>query len=251
MELPAVLQEIGLSQGESDVYLALLKLGEAPVSKIKEETRHHRTVIYDFIEHLITKNLASYVIRKNVRYYRAAEPSKLIEYLKEKQQLVDQALPSLESLSNYHKDEVVVQVFRGKGGLQSALNDVLSVADDEMLGLGVDEEFFENVLGRTWMEQFFRKEKELDLKERLLTFEEAPLTYDTHTTTYRVIPKEYFDPTAIFIYGNKVGIIIWEPLTVIQIECASLANSYRKNFEMLWTIAKPLNKAKQKKEKRV
>ena len=50
-----ILERAGLSKGEVEIYLALLKLGASLVSKIAQETGLHRTNIYDTLEKLKEK----------------------------------------------------------------------------------------------------------------------------------------------------------------------------------------------------
>jgi len=71
-----------------------------------------------------------------------------------------------------------------------------------------------------------------------LTSEKPKFIYKTKVITYRYIPKEYFNPTSTLVYGDRVALLIWEPLTVIMIKNKELADSYRKQFELLWKIAK-------------
>ena len=103
MEIKEVLDKVGLNEGEIKVYLALLKLGSVQVSKIKDETNLHRTTIYDFIEKLINKGLVGYVIKNNVKYYTASHPSKLIDFVKEKEENLKEILPNLIKLSEFKK----------------------------------------------------------------------------------------------------------------------------------------------------
>ncbi len=239
MDVVSILQEIGLSSGETSVYLALLKINSAPVSKIKEETTLHRTAIYDFINRLLNKGLVNYVVMNNVRHYKATDPIKLLDFLKEKEQQVQDILPSLQKMSKLEKDEVKVEVYKGKEGVKTFMNDVAR-QKQELLAFGIDESRFVDLLG-SFMDQYFRKEKEGGYNERVLTFEGAPFVYPYETAEYRFISKQYFNPTPTYVYANKVAILIWEPLMMIMIENASLADSYRKYFEILWSIAKKDN----------
>lgn len=77
-------------------------------------------------------------------------------------------------------------------------------------------------------------------KERILTSDEVVFTYESKydTATYRYLPKESFNPTPTYVWGDNVAILIWEPFTVIKIKNASLADSYAKYFEILWKGAK-------------
>ncbi len=240
MEVKKVLQESGLSDGETQVYLALLKLGSVPVSQVRGETNLHRTTIYDFLEKLLNKGLVNYLIKNNVKYYKATHPNKLLDFIKEKEENVKEILPELKELAEFKKEELKVEVYKGREGFKTLLNDMLREKEN-MIAFGIDEIKFKKKFP-ILLEQYFKKEEEKGLKERLLTSEETEFIYKKKTTTYRFIPKEYFNPTPTLVYGNRIVIIIWEPFTVIKIENSELADSYKKYFELLWKTAKKSRK---------
>ena len=223
MRTEDVLESIGLGEGERKVYLALLKLGSVPVQKLKEETNLHRTTIYDFIEKLLNKGLVNYVIQGGTKFFKATHPNKLLEYVREKEEGVQDILPELRKLAEFQKEKITVEVYKGPEGFKTALNDLLREKKD-YVGFGINESMFRERFG-TGMDQFFRKEKKLGIKERMLTYETAPFVYGYSHISYRYLPKESFNPTSTFVYGSKVGIIIWEPLTFIRIDNAQLADS--------------------------
>ena len=235
MELLKKLEKIGLSTGESKIYLALLRCGSVPVRKLKEETNLHRTTIYDFLEKLLNKGLITFVKRGKINYYNATNPEKLIDMLAEKQSVVNEILPLLKQCSLEQEHEISVEVFKGKEGIKTILNDILRTGKDYVI-LGVDERMFQEKLG-SFMDTFFRKEKEKGFKERILTSNEVTFTYPYETAFYRYLPKESFNPTPTYIWANNVGIVIWEPLSVIKIKSAALADSYSKYYEILWNTA--------------
>lgn len=236
METQQILKDIGLSDGEIKVYLALLKLGSVPISKIKEETNLHRTTIYDFVEKLLNKGLVSYVIKNNIKHYKATHPTKLLDFVKEKEENINGILPDLIKLTEFKKEEINVGIYKGVEGLKTILNDVLKTRQNIVI-FGIDEIKFKEKFP-ILIEQYFKREKEAGIKERLLASEDTNFVFDKETTAYRFIPEEFFNPTPTIVYGNKVIIIVWEPFTTILIENKELADSYKKYFEMLWGIAK-------------
>lgn len=242
MKLEKVLGELGLSKGEIKVYLALLKLGSSPVSEIKEETNLHRTTIYDFIEKLLNKGLINYIIKNNVKHYKATHPNKLIELVKEKEEHIQNILPKLIKLTEFKKEKLRVEVYKGKEGFKTVLNDVIRTKQ-EFTGFGIDETYFKEKFP-ILMEQHFKKAKKEGIKSRVLTSESTPFIFKTTTTKYRFIPGRFFNPTPTGVYGNKVIIMIIEPLTIIMIENSNLADSYRKYFNLIWGIAKRRPKIK-------
>ena len=236
MDVKTVLEGSGLSEGEIKVYLALLKLGSVPVSKIKEESNLHRTTIYDFLEKLLNKGLVNYVVKNNAKYYNATHPNKLLDFVKEKEENIKSILPALTKLMQLGKEELSVEVHKGVEGFKTHLNTVLKERKD-LIGFGIDETKYKEKFPFI-MEQFFKKQEKSGVKERILTSEKPKFIYKTKVITYRYIPKEYFNPTSTLVYGDRVALLIWEPLTVIMIKNKELADSYRKQFELLWKIAK-------------
>ena len=234
MEISAVLRDVGLSPGEAKVYLALLKLGAVPVHKIKEETGLHRTTIFDFLEKLLKKGLAGFVVKNNVNYYNAAHPDKLLAFVHEKEENVGEVLPRLLEVMKKREEGLNVEVYQGEEGFKTLLNDILRTKKD-FVAFGIDENKFKGMFP-ILMEQYFKKEEKAGIKERLLTSEEAGFVYKKKNISYRYIPGEYFSPTPTLAYGNKTASIIWEPFTIILIESRQLAESYKKHFELLWSI---------------
>ena len=63
------LENLGLSNVEAKVYLALLEVGSVVANKIAEQSGIHRRTVYDALETLIEKGLVSFVIEANKKYY--------------------------------------------------------------------------------------------------------------------------------------------------------------------------------------
>ena len=231
-----LLEDIGLSEGESKVYISLLKLGSSPVNKIKEDTKLHRTTIYDFIEKLLNKGLVNFIIKNNIRYYKATHPNKLLDLLKEKEENIKEIIPDLIKLNEFEKEDITVEIYKGKEGFKTILNLIIRERK-ELIGFGVDESQFEKIFSLE-IKQYFKKEKLAGIKERMLTVEGAKFIYKQSNIKYRYLPKEYFNPTPCFTFSDYACILIWEPLTTILIKNKNIADSYKKQFELLWKIAK-------------
>ena len=84
---------------------------------------------------------------------------------------------------------------------------------------------------------FFRKEAKLGAKEFSLTKEGATILYKYPHVRYRFLPDEYFSPNPIFLYGDRIAIVVWEPLNIVRIQSRDLADAWRKYFWLLWKIA--------------
>ncbi len=235
METEGVLKEFGLTNGEIKVYLSLLKLGPSTVNKIRQDTKIHRTTIYDFLERLINLGLASCLIRENAKCYQASNPDKFIDIEREKEEKIKRIIPSLKELSKIRDEDVSVKVYSGEEGVKNLLNDILEQKEN-LVAFGIDESKFQEKFPFL-MDNYFKKEQEIGTKERVLTKKRVSFTFQKENVEYRYIPEKYFNPTPTMIYGNKLAFVIWVPLTVVIIKNKDLAEGYKKHFEMLWRKA--------------
>ena len=79
------LELLGLSPRESAVYYALLKSGPTTTSRIIKDTGIPSSKIYDVLERLIQKGLASYILVSGKKEFRATNPNKLMEIIEKKE----------------------------------------------------------------------------------------------------------------------------------------------------------------------
>lgn len=235
MDKKEALKELGLSEGEATIYLALLRLGDCQVNKIKIETKMHRTTIYDFLDSLIKKGLVSYVVKNNVKFFIAAPPARLQNLLHEKEEHLKEVLPSLMRLAEIEKRSIKVEVYEGVEGFKTFVNRMLN-RRGELLGFGIDESQFESKFPHL-MKSYLAKEGRLGLTERLITRKGAKFIYKKKYMEYRYIDDKYFSPIPTITWDRFVISIIWDPLTIIFVENKDLADAYRKHFELLWKIA--------------
>src|SRR3989338_3370224 len=81
----SILKEIGLTDSEIKVYLALLELGSSTAGPIVEKSGVASSKIYEVLEKLMQKGLASFVIASGTKHFEAASPRRVEDYIREKQ----------------------------------------------------------------------------------------------------------------------------------------------------------------------
>jgi len=119
------LEELGLTHNESLVYQSLLKIGETKTGAIVKETGMHRVLIYDALESLIRKGLASYVIKENIKYFKASDPERILDFIKEKEEFAKKIIPELNLTKKENLSKQSVEIYEGIKGLKSVLNKML------------------------------------------------------------------------------------------------------------------------------
>ena len=91
----SALEELGLSEAEAKVYLALLETGSTLAGPIIKKTALHRGTTYQILQRLIEKGLVSYVIKSGKRYFEATDPKHFKTLLKEKEESSMRSSPRL------------------------------------------------------------------------------------------------------------------------------------------------------------
>ncbi|MDO8626933.1 MAG: helix-turn-helix domain-containing protein [Candidatus Diapherotrites archaeon] len=228
----STLTEIGLEEKEAKLYMALLKRGDAPASKIAEDLGLDRTTVYYLLLRMHEKGFVSYHTKNSVKVFSAINPEKINNLLIHKQKDFEKLLPELKKLSESTKEDVHVEVYKGKEGLNSIYREIINTGG-ELLSLGIDEKKFSEI-DNLHFQQYVKEVDSGRIKEKLITVEGATI-FGSNQSEYRFIPKEYFHNVPIAVFRNKVIMIIWEPvLTEIVIENKEAAESFRKHFNKLW-----------------
>ncbi|MBS3118081.1 hypothetical protein J4417_00170 [Candidatus Woesearchaeota archaeon] len=245
MEIKEILLGLGMTHNEVEVYLTLLKSGSLSVNDIGEKSGLHRQVCYDALERLLEKGFVSYVIQNSKKYFQALNPQRLLAYLEQKKEAVQQILPELLGFTSLPKEETAIEVIKGKNVIRTILQDVINTLkknNGELLMLGVEEsKFLEE--DKIAIQQYLRDLKRFNLKEKLLASSKAKLYFEGEQSEYRLIDAQYFNPNPLYIYNGKVVQVVWSnPNYAVMINNHEIYDSYKKHFEMLWEMAKPLKR---------
>src|SRR3990167_8478695 len=98
MEIAEILQKIGLSEKESQIYTALLETGPATVSDIFRRTGIHRPLIYKALPALFEKELVSVFPKGRQKRFVAESPEKLKNLLAKLSSDFESMIPELEQM---------------------------------------------------------------------------------------------------------------------------------------------------------
>src|SRR3989344_8689759 len=114
------LRELGLTEGEIKVYLALTELGESTSGPIVDKAGVSISKVYTILERLVKRGLVSHIVKNNTKYFSAANPDRLLYYLRQKEDLLKQQEKSLkETVDELMKKQgialtsEIVQVYEG------------------------------------------------------------------------------------------------------------------------------------------
>ena len=245
-DLKETLIQIGLTKGESQVYNALIELGQTTAGKIIKKSNIASSKVYDVLHKLQAKGLAGYIIKKNVKYYDATPPERLVNFLEEKKGKISQAqnkikeiIPLIKAKRNSQEERNNVTVYTGPQGPKIVLKETIEAGrrGEKLMGFGTDEDPYKDYLPAS-IEEHFKDQKKYKIKWYLL-FTKGEWSSSSPLAEIKYLPKGQAIPVRTMVYGNKVAIVDFEkPFTTIIIEKESIAKAYKKQFETLWKMAK-------------
>lgn len=230
-----ILQEIGLNEKESKIYLELLKQKSATASKIAKLTNINRTTAYLELEILMKRGLVNYTIKDSKRYYQPASPKKLIEILDTKKKKIKSILPQLESLHET-QEHFKVETYEEKEGLKTFYQDILNNAN-EVLAFGTTGLAFEIL--EFEFPHFIKDCKKKGIKARYISNKDAKKQLSKlpkQLVKIKYLDKKYTAKVTTLIYKNKVAIqsLQKNKIYITVTTDKNLYETYKNYFEFMW-----------------
>lgn len=146
-----------------------------------------------------------------------------------------------EALGVSLENILIVETFEGVNCIVNVLDDVYETLEEtggEVFISGIDERKFLEA-DREAITSHIKRLAECGVQERLLAREGDNFFFAGPQSIYRWVPENLFNPTPIYVYGDKIAMIVWgPPQQVIIIKNPALADAYRKQFLFIWEKAK-------------
>lgn len=229
------LKDLGLTDKETTVYLSLLMLGQSTVTAIAKKAQLNRVTTYDILESLKNKGYVSHVIISGIMFLEAADPSKFIDELKEKQEKLKQILPEMQSLKASLPKKPNIELYEELNGLKSIFNDILK-ENKETWFIGASQMigklkfYFPHFITQKRKQKMFSKVITTDCSSMRKYKRKAPAEF----ISMRFIPDK-IDVTKI-IYSNKLAYLTFKEKDSIGIlvENKNIADQERLLFELMW-----------------
>jgi len=239
-------QEIGLTENEAKVYIALLKIGNSTSSKIISEAKVSGGKIYETLDKLYQRGFVSISNINGVKHFQATNPEAIINYIGEqkdalvkKEEKFIEILPQLKSIqeSPIFSSETLI----GTRAIKSLVEELFSSAKEPIMAMGLrgdKEERYNNFWWHITKEQIEAKKK----KAKYLFVENKSGYYKKLSKLKHLQVKSLksVSPAAIDIIDNHVLILTYEEdeLHCVHIYNTPIAKSFKAFFENLWKQAK-------------
>ncbi len=247
MESGIALKKLGFSENEAKVYLALLSIGLTSAGAIIKKTKLHRMLVYEALDRLIDKHLASYVYIKNRKHFQASDPDILLDSMREQQILLQQVVPDLKALRKSSDEELEVKILYGHSGFVTNLDTLVRIVarHDKVLRIlgGASGDFFYEAVG-DWYKNYLAILKKYKVAKWQISPDSTSDAFKQkfareNNTKLKTLPVGLSSPTLTRITPEMVSIEIYtKEIVVIQIYNRAVAQGYIESFSLLWKQAK-------------
>jgi sugar-specific transcriptional regulator TrmB len=246
------LTNLGFSDKEASVYLALLELGPSTTTEISRKAGINRTTGYDILESLSNDGLVNPIGKTKTQKFVAENPDKVIIFLENKIKQGEERLknaynllPELFSIYNT-EEKPKVKYYEGIEKIKEIFNDTLT-ANIEIVGYAVGTDAFE-AIGEDYLRDYFKKRIVKNIKVRVIVPDDLDtlkvIAHDKKELRQSlIVPRDkFYFTTETNIYNNKILIISWKEKFAVLIESKEIADAQKKVFELAWLGAKSLSK---------
>jgi len=241
------LRKLGLTEGEIKVYIALVRLGETSSGPIVEQSGVSVSKVYTILDRLAQKGLAAHVLRQKTKYFRAADPQRLLSYLREQQDdlkhqetKLKTLVTELSPLTGTAFTGDMVQVYDGLRGIQTARERTLTIMKkgEQMWIVGIARTPYDRLT--PYFEEYHSRRCHKGIRCRYLYDEYARTPFGEKSATYPFSEVRYLPPSMIThawmeIYADTVTIGINKSSSFsVVIQNQEVADSFRIYAELLW-----------------
>jgi len=247
-EVTRDLMDLGLTHGEAKVYLALSELGSATVGPIVKKASVAYSNVYEILDRLIKKGLATFIIKNKTKYFQTATPENLLDYLEVKEKEINrqkriftELLPKLKVTRQIPEEEA--EIFVGAKGLRAAYIKTFTETPGggEYLFFYIHRKEYAKETDKFYignMNLFRRLFRMPGVTVRGITNEE----YRNSKAVHPISKMRYVNfpiPSTFEIFQDKLMIISWDIKPVaFLIKSKQTADIMKEYFESVWKIAK-------------
>ena len=240
-----IFRDLGFSEREIKVYLALLELGATTVGPIAAKTRLQHSKVYQTLEKLIDKGLVSFIIKSKTKYFQAQDPKQILNILKEKEKRFSEILPKLKEKQKYSKEKQIATVYEGYKAIKSMFDFILEELNNKSYYyvFAFKDDYLTSELASRFLRGIHMQLSEKKVDDRLIANISIKKEFERNYLDIKDMKYKFTNinlPLGLMIINDRFINWVWgERPTAIEIVSKQIAQQYKKFFLEIWKISKP------------
>ena len=243
------LQNVGLTEKQVKIYLALLELQKAGAQEIAKKADIKRATVYVILNELMRLGLASTYSEDKKTYFIPESCERLlylwenkIQDMERKEKELAGVLPELASMRQKREAGPIVEFFSGKEGVKKAVKQVLKAKTGSEIQMFYNNDLIAQYFSDKEREEIRDARQKRKIKTKVIyisTTGDLPVQTKSDLRR-RVAPEEFFTACDFTLYDDKVQIasLDKEHPSGIIITDESVHESFASLFKLAWLGAK-------------
>lgn len=242
MDLHSALKNLGLSEKEAAIYLALLQGGQATAYQLANRSGLKKPTTYVILDELIERGAARKLMQRRGAIYVATDPVELFVEARNRFENAESALPQLRALAQGDKKTISASYFEGMTGIKEMYKKLVQkTAGKTCVGFYAHEKDTPKELREYWSVLNAEMVKQKIKLRGVTTVDATTKEYLEFKKMPRELldikglsPKEYSSNVSIEVYGDCTQIVSHQYVQGLLIQNPDIANVMRQIFEIVW-----------------
>jgi len=235
-----ILEDIGLTNAEIKVYIALLELGPSSAGSVLDKTGLHNSVVHTTLNRLLEKGLISFMPKGKTSLYVAGPPEKIKMLAESVGSRVDEMVPELTAMYKTYGTRPIVRHMEGVAGMRSVSEDIVTtLKHGEVFYSYSSRKSTDQKLKKRYIPDSYYKIRDQKQLERVV-ITNSVIEESKKPDLNRVVKvisgkSDLFDFNITqIIYGNKVAFLDYNTETAIVVENKKIAEFQKRIFKTLF-----------------
>lgn len=238
------LEEIGLSEKEAQIYLALLQVDSDSIQDIAKKTDINRTTVYPVLESLAKKGLVGEIQDGKKTLYQAAPPERLETFVERQQIILEEhasrlkdIIPQIKSIQREQGERPVIKLFDGREGAISAYEEFFNLKNQsEKEGYFL---FNQNILQRVFTDDERKKFREIRKGKEvypntIYNNKNGDGDFTSNGTRIRIDDEKYPIKVDMTTIGDSIIITtLGEKMMSLVIKSSDIADTFKSIFKYI------------------
>lgn len=240
--LEKYLQDIGLSEKEAVIYLALLAVDNSSVLDLSKKTKLNRSTTYVILESLAKKGLVSETTVGKKTHYQAEPPERLETFVEQRKIMLDEQakklkdiIPQIKSTQRESGEKPIVKYYEGREGLVS-LNEEFFAGqpNNETSYLVYSKDLIDEIFTKQEKDKYRAMRLGKNIKSKVLyTYKNGDIPSTVDGERVKIDENRYPISCDISICDDKIKIaILGKKLSGIFIKSKEFAETFRSIFSV-------------------
>lgn len=248
-EIKHNLAELGFSENEAKVYMALTVLGEAKASEIGKKADLPRTTVISILERLKADNFITTHLYHGRTYYWIESPKTIASMLSHRVEIADNLNLLLTNLYREEAHFPVAKICDTKSKIKNEIEKMITGSKKNSVVYTIDTPESGNyakIFTENSEESIMSLKKKRDIVTHTLVPHGSykvisPTKVEKRNIVLRELPAGINFSGSLWVIGNEIAHFSGKPPFLVTIKHEDIVKGVKAIFDFLWNISEPKN----------